>query len=495
MDHSAPGSRAVEQPGHRPQYTTSASSIAKPWSSDAVRQGASPTAQSTSATTPHTRHTTWWWLSPTRPSNRGCPPAGSMRRMSPAAVSARRASYTACRETWPTRSRTPEATSSTPRWSPSRTVWSSAARTAVTRRPAPRSSSAAVGGRGPVTTPPYRHKRERFKILNGTSFAPFRPVARARRRPGHGLPGAGPGRPARSGSAPLLPGRHGGTGAAVAGRLDPPGAGHDRHRVFHRVGLRGDHAGARAEALDVDPVRELEDVGHVVADEDDGLAVGAQVTDELEHLAGLPHAERRGRLVQDHDLAAEGGGARDGHGLALPAGQRLHRLADVLQGADAEALDLLGRLPLHLARVEHAQHRAEEPLAADLPGQEQVAGDVERRGDGELLVDGLDAGVPRVLGAPEPHLGSVHHDGSPVRDQRSGQALDQRGLAGAVVPDHGEDLPGVQRQVHGVEADNPAEELDEAPGLKHWGTQAFTLLIHWSTDTAAITRTPTARTW
>jgi hypothetical protein len=37
---------------------TSASSIAKPWSSDAVRQGASPTAQSTSATTPHDRHTT-----------------------------------------------------------------------------------------------------------------------------------------------------------------------------------------------------------------------------------------------------------------------------------------------------------------------------------------------------------------------------------------------------------------------------------------------------
>src|ERR1700760_4232371 len=30
---------AVEQSGHRPQYVTSASSIEKPWSSDAVRQG------------------------------------------------------------------------------------------------------------------------------------------------------------------------------------------------------------------------------------------------------------------------------------------------------------------------------------------------------------------------------------------------------------------------------------------------------------------------
>ncbi len=36
--------------------------------SDGVRQGASPTAQSTSAMTPQERQTTWWWLSPTRDS-------------------------------------------------------------------------------------------------------------------------------------------------------------------------------------------------------------------------------------------------------------------------------------------------------------------------------------------------------------------------------------------------------------------------------------------
>ena len=41
--------------------------MAKPWSSEAVRQGAAPTAQSTSATAPHDRHTTWWWLSPDAP--------------------------------------------------------------------------------------------------------------------------------------------------------------------------------------------------------------------------------------------------------------------------------------------------------------------------------------------------------------------------------------------------------------------------------------------
>src|SRR5207247_7526406 len=60
---------------------TSASSIEKPWSSDAVRQGASPSAQSTSAIAPHDRHTTWWWLSLTRPSNSAGLPAGTRQRM------------------------------------------------------------------------------------------------------------------------------------------------------------------------------------------------------------------------------------------------------------------------------------------------------------------------------------------------------------------------------------------------------------------------------
>ena len=40
-----------------------------------------------------------------------------------------------------------------------------------------------------------------------------------------------------------------------------------------------------SEALDVDPVRHLEHVGHVVADQDDRQAALTEVPDELEHLA------------------------------------------------------------------------------------------------------------------------------------------------------------------------------------------------------------------
>src|SRR5216684_3567473 len=160
---------------------TWASSIAKPWFSDASRHGASPTAQSTSATTPHDRHTTWWWLSPTRPSNRAGLPAGSIRRTSPATASASRASYTVCRETWPMRSRTPDAIASTPRWSPSRTVSRSATRAAVTLRPAPRSSSAVAGVRDTVMAPSYLQNTyvPRRRIAQVKCRTAARPASRA----------------------------------------------------------------------------------------------------------------------------------------------------------------------------------------------------------------------------------------------------------------------------------------------------------------------------
>ena len=46
---------------------------------------------------------------------------------------------------------------------------------------------------------------------------------------------------------------------------------------------------------------DLEDVVQVVRDQDHGEALLAQARDEVEHLLGLRHAERGGRLVEDHD--------------------------------------------------------------------------------------------------------------------------------------------------------------------------------------------------
>ena len=68
-------------------------------------------------TAPHVRHTRWWWLSPTRVSKRAGEPGGSMRRNSPATVSARSPSYTAWVDTDPIAARTPAAIVSVSVWS------------------------------------------------------------------------------------------------------------------------------------------------------------------------------------------------------------------------------------------------------------------------------------------------------------------------------------------------------------------------------------------
>ncbi len=68
----------------------------------------------------------------------------------------------------------------------------------------------------------------------------------------------------------------------------------------------------------MDTIGYLEDVRHVVADEDYRRALAAQFFDQLEHLVRLAHAERGGGLVKDDHLRPECRGAGDRDGLPLP---------------------------------------------------------------------------------------------------------------------------------------------------------------------------------
>ena len=89
------------------------------------------------------------------------------------------------------------------------------------------------------------------------------------------------------------------------------------------LGRRGplEHADVPTEAQHGDPVGDLEDVVEVVRDDHDGEPLLAEPPHELEHLLGLRDAERRGRLVEDHDSRVPHHGPRDGDRLALAAGE------------------------------------------------------------------------------------------------------------------------------------------------------------------------------
>ena len=116
-----------------------------------------------------------------------------------------------------------------------------------------------------------------------------------------------------------------------------------------------------------------------------------QALDELEHLLRLRDAERRGRLVEDHEPGVPHHRARDGDRLPLAAGEGRDRLADRADRRHREALHRLGRLGLH--------HRLLEPLepVVRLAAEVHVLDDVEVVAEREILVDDLDPELRGVL--------------------------------------------------------------------------------------------------
>ena len=154
-------------------------------------------------------------------------------------------------------------------------------------------------------------------------------------------------------------------------------------------------ADVAAETQDDDPVGDVEHVLEVVADEDDAVALLAQAAHEVEHLLRLRHAERSGRLVEEHDLVLPQDRSRDRDRLALPAREGGDR--------DADARDLHRQAPQHvdglLLHADLVQDRHRPAGAGRLAAEEQVRDHVEVVAQGEVLVDRRDAERGRVVGA------------------------------------------------------------------------------------------------
>ena len=112
--------------------------------------------------------------------------------------------------------------------------------------------------------------------------------------------------------------------------------------------------------------------------------------------SGLRHAERRGRLVEQHDLRLAEQRAGDRDLLALAAGERPD-LAAQAGDRHRQVGEQLAGLVLHLRLVELARDRARAGRDL-LAAEEEVGDDVEVVAEREVLVDGGDPQFGRVLG-------------------------------------------------------------------------------------------------
>src|SRR5271170_1886831 len=271
------------------------------------------------------------------------------------------------------------------------------------------------------------------------------------------------------------------------------GPGHHRHRVGHGDLLRVDHGEPSSQAMNVDAVGDFEHMRHVVRNEYDRQPALPDVEDEFEHAARLLDAKRRRRLVHDDHPLGESRGARHRNALALTARQGLDRLIDILDRHQAEVVELLPREFLHGRAVKRAKITAEQTAEPDLPAEEHVVGNRKRRGQREVLIDGLDARLAGIDRRLEIHNLSAEPDFAGVRNHRAAERLYESGFPRAVVADHGKDLVRIEIEVGVIERSHTAVALDElSPDQNGFDAHFETLRIHWSRATATMIRTPMA---
>ena len=138
---------------------------------------------------------------------------------------------------------------------------------------------------------------------------------------------------------------------------------------------------------DHDAVADHEQVLQPVGDQDDADAAGADLADEIEHGVDLGDRQRRRRLVHDEDQRIERGGAADRDALALAAGE-VFDLEPRARRCGCRAARACRPRP----RASCALSRSGTPRMrrSRLAAEQEIAGDVDRVAEREVLVDHLD---------------------------------------------------------------------------------------------------------
>ena len=121
-----------------------------------------------------------------------------------------------------------------------------------------------------------------------------------------------------------------------------------------------------------------------------------------------------------------------------------------------------------LLRFDAAALPVDERPPRELRAEEQIGRDVARVHEREILVDRRDPRLDRVFGAGQRQRFAVEEDLAFVGSVETRDDLDQRRLAGAVVAEQGERLPGAHLEAHVTKSLNVPEGLADAASLKQW---------------------------
>ena len=241
-----------------------------------------------------------------------------------------------------------------------------------------------------------------------------------------------------------------------------------------KVGRAADHVddevglGQRLRRLvdDEPPVAEHEDAVamrerllEAVGDEDEADALGCQLVRQREEPLAFAGGERGGGFVEDEEARLLGDrlGELDELLLAAPEAAERGARVDVAEADPGE--HATGG---HVQATEADEAAAVGPVAAE----EDVLGDAERAGGGELLVDEADADVLAFAHRGERGGAAVEGDLAGRGREGAGDDVDQRRLAGAVLADEADDLARRDAEVDAMQHGHVAEALRDSADLE-----------------------------
>ena len=176
---------------------------------------------------------------------------------------------------------------------------------------------------------------------------------------------------------------------------------HGLHQLFPRGARRVHLADIAAIPHHHDPVRDLKDLFHPVADVDDRHAGGLELADDVEEDVYLFHRQRRSRLVQDQHPGVEQHRLGDLHDLHHRRGQREQHGVGV--DIRAEVLEYLPGLFHHLLFVD-------DHSVADQVAHEHILHDRQIPHQRELLVHRADPQLSGLSGSDALIRRPIHHD-------------------------------------------------------------------------------------
>ena len=257
--------------------------------------------------------------------------------------------------------------------------------------------------------------------------------------------------------------------SSVHGELDFPADHQLGQVVLVRLG-RPPLADDAAASDHRDPVRDLEHLVQLVADEDDAVPLRGQAPQDGEDLLGLLWREDGGRLVEHEDARIPVEGLEDLDALLPADGERadLRFRVDLEPEPPAELHDP----PVGLLAVE------EDPVGHRLLAEEDVVGHAQDGDEHEMLVDHVDPARDRVGRAGDPDGGAVQQDLALVRPRQAIEDVHERRLARPILAEEGMDLARADLEVDPIVRDHARVALRDPAHLERRGEARAGLVRH-----------------